>query len=125
MAPTGMLIQAPKMSALLLSIGLLGGCGSHCCLSIPFSDDDAVHYLILGVGLVTIPKPGTETAVLSTKTQTLGLNLSDQPGLKMGIGYSSSTVVAIPDGAEDVRVEVSQKPGGPIVVDTQTAKLKH
>ena len=53
----------------------------------------------------------------------MGIGVSDQVGLKVGIGYASSTVVAVPDGAEDVRVEVSQKLGGPLMVETPKAKL--
>lgn len=84
----------------------------------------SIHYLILGVGIVTVPKPETQTAVLATKAQALGINISDQPGLKLGLGYSSSTVVAIPDNADDVRVEVSQRPGGPLKVESPMAKLQ-
>ncbi len=70
-----------------------------------------------------MPKPEAQTAILATKMQTLGVVLSDQPGTKLGLGYSSSQVVAIPDGAKDVRVEISEKPGGPVVVDAPSALL--
>lgn len=62
--------------------------------------------------------------MLATDMQALGLSISDRPGLKLGIGYSSSTVVTVADGAEDVRVEISKMPGGPIIIDTQSAILK-
>jgi hypothetical protein len=55
---------------------------------------------------------------------TLGLHISDQPGMKLGLGYSTSSTVAIPDHAEDVRVEISQRPGGAIIVDSPKAHLK-
>lgn len=105
-------------------IWLLTGCGGPaCCLSLPINDENSVHYLIIGISVLSIPKPENKTAVLATQSHTLGLNLSDQPGMKVGVGYSSSTMVEIPDGAEDVRVEVSQKPGGPLVVNTKEAQL--
>jgi hypothetical protein len=103
----------------------LSGCGlTNCCFSYKFEDEKgAIHYLILGIGLVAIPKPDNETAILATRVHTLGMNVSDQPGLKFSIGYSSSSVVTIPDGAEDVRVEISQMPGGSLEIETQSAQL--
>lgn len=108
-----------------LLIGV-SGCGSfNCCASYSIQGDKgAVHYLILGIGIVTVPKPNTDTAILATRVHALGVNLSDQPGLKMAVGYSSSSVVTIPDGAEDVRVEISQWPGGSLEIETQKARLK-
>jgi hypothetical protein len=53
----------------------------------------------------------------------LGVLVSDRPGPKFAIGYSSASVVSVADGAEDVRVEVSRRPMGPVIVDTQRAKL--
>lgn len=61
-----------------------------------------------------------------TDAQALGINVSDQPGLKFGVGYSSSTVLTVPDGtrAEDVRMEVSRRPFGSLKITTHSAKLK-
>lgn len=111
--------------SLLLLVGLNGCAFFNCCFSYRFqSDQGAVHYVILGIGIVTVPNPNTDTAILATRVHALGLHLSDQPGLKMAIGYSSSNVVMIPDGAEDVRVEISQTPAGLLEIDTQSARLK-
>jgi len=79
--------------------------------------------VVIGFGIISVPKPEQKVAVLATKSQSLGVSISDQPGLKLGVGYASSTVVAVPHGAEDVRVEISQSPGGPLKVDTQKATL--
>lgn len=75
--------------------------------------------------MVTIPKPKSETAVLATRTQAIGMQLSDQPGMKLGLGYSSGSVIAIPNSAEDVRVEISERIGGSVVVDSSSSKLKN
>jgi len=93
-------------------------------MTVSVDGEDSQHYVILGIGVVSIPKPGTETAILATQSQTLGLHISDQPGMKLGLGYSTSSTVAIPDHAEDVRVEISQRPGGAITVDSPKAHLK-
>ncbi|MGH8065876.1 MAG: hypothetical protein ACRERE_11730 [Candidatus Entotheonellia bacterium] len=65
---------------------ILSGCSSvRCCSSIILDDsEDSLHYLIIGIGIVTVPKPGTEAGVLATKLQAMGVSFSDQPGMKLG-----------------------------------------
>ncbi len=81
------------------------------------------HYLIIGLGLVSV-KEANEQAIEATRIHTLGLSITDRPGLKFGLGYSSSETVMVMDGAENVVVEVSSLPGGPMVVDTKNATLR-
>lgn len=103
----------PRLIVLGLVLLMVSG-----CVGIP-GQGGTTHYLIVGVGIVSVNE--SEDAITATQTQALGISLSDRPGLKLGIGYASSTVVTVAPGAEDVRVEVSQRPGGPLVVDTQNA----
>lgn len=94
---------------------------------IPFDGkEETKHFLILGFGVVSVNYPQKETAVLATSTQAVGVNVSNQPGLKFGAGYSSSTVLTVPDGtrAEDVRIELEKHPLGLLKVTTHSAKLK-
>jgi hypothetical protein len=91
------------------------------CISIP-GKNGTVHYIIVGFGIVSVNEPPSQ-AVIATDSHILGISISDQPGLKFAFGYSSSTVVSIPDGADDVRVEVSKVPGKPLIIDVPSAKL--
>jgi hypothetical protein len=91
------------------------------CISIP-GKNGTKHYLIVGLGIVSV-NDSQIPAVIATDAHTLGISISDQPGLKLAVGYSSSTVVSIPDEADDVRVEVSKIPGSPIVIDVPSARL--
>jgi hypothetical protein len=113
-------------AGLALTMPIHIGCAtSRNFLAIPVNGkNETIHYVIIGFGIVTVPAPEKTAAVSVLKSQTLGAVISDQPGLKVGIGYSSGTVVLVPNGAEDVRVEVSQKFGGPLIIDTLAAKLK-
>ncbi|WP_051361111.1 hypothetical protein [Desulfuromonas sp. TF] len=120
-----------RNSALIVFLFLLSpvffyGCGPDTYgLAFPLKDrSGSIHYLIIGAGVVTVPKNHHETAVLATRSHALGVVVSDQPGVKMGVGYLSSQVLAVPEGAEDVRVEIFRAPGGPIIVDTQRATLE-
>jgi hypothetical protein len=73
--------------------------------------------MVVGFGIVSVPAtnaPNTQVA----KTQAIGLIVSDQPGIKLGLGYSSSTVVQIATN-QNILVEVSARPGQPIKVKTQ------
>lgn len=108
-------LAPPRSIVLALVLFIMSG-----CVAIP-GQGGTKHYLIVGVGIVSVNE--SEDAVTATQTQALGISLSDRPGLKLGIGYASSTAVTVAPGTEDVRVEVSQRPGGPLVIDTQSAKF--
>lgn len=109
---------------LIALVGLSGCTTIGCCFSFANSKkDSSINYFIIGFGLLTVPKPEVQTAILATKMQALGAIISDQSGIKLGLGYSSSQVVAIPNSAKDVRVEISEKPGGSLVVDAPAALL--
>ena len=84
------------------------------------------HFIIIGFGIVRVNRPEGETAAVVTDSQALGINMSHQPGLKLGVGYSSSTVLTVPDGtrADDIRMEVSKRPFGSLRIITHSAKLK-
>ena len=114
---------ARLLSLALQALALLSAL-SACCLP-PYKDTDGTtHHIVIGFGVVSVHEPDNK-AVVTTKTEAIGLSISDQAGLKFGLGYSSGTVVTVADGAEDVRVEVSQRPWHPFIVDTQSAILRH
>jgi hypothetical protein len=117
-----MLNQATWVSPIVLALAAtsaLSGC------AIPVKDKDGTaHHIVIGFGIVSVHEP-KDKAIVTTKTEAIGLSISDQAGLKFGLGYSSGTVVTVADGAEDVRVEVSQRPWYPFIVDTQSAILRH
>jgi hypothetical protein len=97
----------PCLGALLV---LLTGC-------IPFQSNGTRHYVIVGFGVVSVPATNAPNTQV-TKSQAIGLILSDQPGTKVGIGYSSSTVVQIATN-QNILVEVSDHPAQPLKVKTQ------
>jgi hypothetical protein len=80
------------------------------------------YHLIVGIGLVAVSDP-EQTAAVVTQAQSLGVAISDRPGLKLGIGYASSTVTTVAEGAEDVRIEAADHPGGPLTVIIDKAQL--
>lgn len=85
---------------LLLSLALGT---SACAIAVPGKDGTA-HYLILGVGVVSVNE--RDDAILITDSTALGISISDRPGLKFAAGYSSSFSTSVPDGAKDVSVEI-------------------
>jgi hypothetical protein len=84
--------------------------------------------VVVGFGVVSVPSTlqrgravSAETnapAAQVTKAQAIGLILSDQPGIKVGVGYSSSTVVQIATN-QNILIEVSDRPGQPLKVKSQ------
>jgi hypothetical protein len=75
---------------------------------VPFTSNGTRHTLVLGFGIVSMPATNTAVAQI-TKTQAIGFVLSDQPGIKAGIGYTSSIVTQIGTN-QNILVEVSTKP---------------
>lgn len=89
------------------------------CSGIKISDGKgSIHHLIVGIGIVTCPDTRTENGILATKSNSLGLQISNQPGLKFALGYASSYVTAIPETADNVLVEIFQRPFGPLILQT-------
>lgn len=88
------------------------------CCSIPLEGKNGtVHHLIIGIGVVTIPEKADNTGVFATKSESIGLHFSNQPGLKFAAGYSKSSTIIIPETTENIVVEVSQRPFGPLTVE--------
>lgn len=77
------------------------------------------HVLIVGVGVVSVnnSKPSAATV---TRANALGI-AADQGGV--AAGYSSRFTTSVPEGAEDVRIEASQRPFAPIHIEVQKTKL--
>jgi hypothetical protein len=109
----------------ILSVVSLISCSAlFGCVSIP-GKNGTVHYLIVGFGVVSV-NDVVGSAVTATNAHVLGISFSDRPSAALAIGYSSSTVVTVADGAEDVRVEISQIPGRGLIVEAPSVKLtKH
>jgi hypothetical protein len=99
----------------------LGGLLAGCVAKVPGGAGET-HHLIVGFGVVTT-RDGGRDGVVATRAHALGLSVTDRPGLKLGMGYASSTVVSVADGAKDVRVEVSRRPGGPLIVEAPSVLL--
>lgn len=79
---------------LLLS---LGGCSSlHCCFSYESQSDSGAEFLVLGIGFIKVPGSSQANDVLVVNARSLGLAISNQPGLKASLGYASSSVVSVP-----------------------------
>jgi len=98
---------------LFATVFFLSGCSSFgCCVTSKIEGDETVHYIVVGIGVVSIPKLQGNTGVMATRVNALGAVVSDQPGLKFGMGAVSSSTVEVKKGAKDVRLEISQTPFG-------------
>src|SRR5437762_14331078 len=81
------LLSRSGLGALAVVVSLsviINGCSRlACCMSVPLrGSHDSIHYLVIGLGLISVPKPEQETVVLATKMQALGVSITDQAGLK-------------------------------------------
>ena len=86
---------------------------------------DGSHYLVLGIGVISISPPRGETAAQVSRGKVLGAQLTNQPGAKIAIGYSDHQTVLVPaERAEDVRLEARQDPDGTLRIEVGAARLK-
>ena len=95
------------------------------CSPIGIQGEESSHYLVLGFGVVSVPKGSEGEAAQVTKSQVLGIMVSDQPGIRLGIGYISGSTIAIHENARDVRIVVSDHPFGPVRIDVDSAILEN
>jgi hypothetical protein len=111
-----------SQALLLLTLGLLTFGPSAGCATYTTAEGVTYHFII-GFGLVRT-KAAENAGVVATDARSLGVVVSNRPGLKLGVGYASSTVVSVPPGARDVRVEVSRRPFGPFIVDAPSVEVE-
>ena len=81
-------------------------------------EDGTIHHLIIGVGVVSTKNKDDASSVQVTRSNVLGLHVSNQPGLKVGMGYLSSSTLRVPLDA-NLTIEVEEKPMGTIVVNSK------
>ena len=79
------------------------------------------HYLVLGAGLISVNQTNAQAASV-VRSHTLGMMITDAPGMKFSAGYSSATAVSVAEDAEDVRIEIEGKPGGDLTVIAPAAR---
>lgn len=107
------------LTALFIIIAVSG------CTGIKYRDEKGtIHHLIIGMGIVSIPKQENKTGAFVSKTEVIGVHASNQPSLKLGVGYSASSFIAVPESTENIVIEVSQKPLGPLTVDVNPSWRK-
>jgi hypothetical protein len=105
-------IPSPRMSGrnvvLIIIIFIVAGCSSSpCCISTKFETDNFINYIVIGFGIVSVPKPAMKSGAYAAKTKSLGIMLSDQPGLKSSIGYATSSVIVVPENTNNTIIEAS------------------
>lgn len=79
-----------------------------------------VHHVIIGFGIVSYSQ-SCDAMIMASRSHSLGVDISDRGGPGARVGLSSSLVVTVAEGAEDVRAEVSILPGGSMIVDAPSA----
>jgi hypothetical protein len=97
------------LSPILVVLLLFAGC-------IPLRKGGTTHYVIVGFGVVSVPSTNSPAAQV-VRSQAIGLTVSDQPGVKVGIGYASSTTVNIRTN-QNIAIEISGRPGQPLKINT-------
>jgi hypothetical protein len=93
-----------------------------CVTRLDSGDTHKARYLVIGLGVVWVNDSVPEAATVSG-VKSLGITVSDRPGMKLAVGYTDSYAVTVPDGQANVMVEFSQKLNGDAKVEVTPAKI--
>ena len=91
---------------------LVSGCGG-----LKLRQEDGIHHIILGVGVVSVPLEKQESVEI-VRTHSLGLNMMLGVENALTAGYAFVLQIIARDGVDDVCTEIASSPMGKIVVDT-------
>lgn len=109
----------------LVAIGLmfLNGCSSTgCCLTVGSEKENYTRHYVIGFGIIDVGNAENATAARVSRSKHLGLSYIHSPQPRFNLGYAHSQTVAIPDGAEDVRIEV-RSDDDRLTVDAHCARI--
>lgn len=91
-----------------------------CAIPLPGSKDTR-HLLIIGLGITT-QKAANEEAAMVTTSKSLGLTMSNMPGVKASLGYSSAKIVTLSQDA-DLLIQVKHSLTDDIEICTNELEL--
>ncbi|RVU35378.1 hypothetical protein EOE67_14475 [Rheinheimera riviphila] len=72
----------------------------------------SAKYMVIGFGVLEVPKAPTHSNITAVNLKSFGLAISDFPAFSLGLGYTSSSVIAVPADIQHAVVEVSTCPAG-------------
>ncbi len=114
MKPYAVAVSPRSQGVKLTSVVILAST-LQACAGVPVPDGNGgITYVIIGVGVVSIPAPEGPPDVAVARTRTLGLMLSDQPDAKVVLGYSSSLTTLVAKDSPGVMV-TTDGIGAPII----------
>lgn len=110
---------------LAVALVLITGCSSTgCCLTLSSEQENYTRHYVIGFGVVDVGKAENATAARVFRSTNLGVSYTHSPLPKFNLGYVHSQSVTIPDGAEDVRIEV-RSDGERLTVDAACARMNN
>jgi len=78
------------------------------CSGIPIKTKSGLHYLIIGIGVVSVPVDERADGAYVASTDMIGLQLSDQPGVKAALGIMTSSTIIVPQTTDNILIEVKK-----------------
>jgi len=81
-------------------------------------DDGTISYIVVGLGVISVPKQDPNTAINAFRSHTLGLGILTGTSPELTAGYAFRARVVVPDGTRNTCAEISQKLFGTINVST-------
>ena len=109
-------MMAFRVAAWALCIAVLAMSG--CAIPVPGADGTR-HYVVVGIGVLSIPKVATDAPVTAVKLQAVGLVATPAPGPRLVVGYTKSYQVEAAAHAKSMLLEMSDSFAGPLTIRTE------
>lgn len=102
-------------AAWLPGIALLATSG--CALSVPGAEGTR-HYIVIGIGVISVPSTPPDVPVSAVKLQALGIVATATPAARLIVGYTKSYQLEVAAHARSVLLEMSDSFAGPLRIRT-------
>jgi hypothetical protein len=100
----------------LPSIAALAASG--CAVPWPGADGTQ-HYVVVGIGVCSVPSMPPDVPVTAVKVQAVGIVATATPGPRLVVGYTKSYQMEAAADARSVLLEMSDSLAGPLKIRTQ------
>jgi hypothetical protein len=88
--------------------------------AVPWSGAEGTqHFVVVGVGVCSVPSMPADVPVTAVKIQAVGLVASAAPSLRLVVGYTKSYQMEAAADARSVLLEMSDSLAGPLTIRTE------
>jgi len=109
-----------RLAATIVLATVLGAT-SGCVLPVK-AGDGSRHYVVVGIGIVSVPRADAASTVSAAKVQALGVVATTGPGARLAIGYINTHQVEVAADTQWAVVEIGDAIAAPMKISASTCQ---